>query len=198
MKDKKAFMEFMNLEGEIHKKELSELIIETYWKILAPFTDEECKKVFLEIVKYSKFFPKPYDLLIRLEGKQGDRAIQAWLATRKAIKEKGYYDSVKFDDPVIHSVIQAMGGWMQLSEELPASFEDSQWYEKEFIRLYNLFSRKWDHPKYLMGCFEIESNEEVEPARKVIKITTGYMKPKIEDAREPKQLSSQKKETLNE
>lgn len=39
------------------------------------------------------------------------RATPAWVKVRMAIREHGAYASIQFDDPVIHSCVEAMGGW---------------------------------------------------------------------------------------
>ena len=56
--------------------------------------------------------------------------------------------SVKFDDPVIHSVIESMGGWEAL-----CSIENAEmkWKRKEFENLYPIMAKREAHPDRLIG-----------------------------------------------
>ncbi|MEN6423299.1 MAG: DUF6475 domain-containing protein [Smithella sp.] len=126
-----------------------------YWKVLEPFTDEECEAAFKEIIYENKFFPKPADFREVLVGKKTNRATLAWLEVLGSVARIGNYQSVKFDDPVIHSVINAMGGWPQLCM---MEKNEEKWKQKEFERLYEVISsRKGNHPEYLIGTHEQEN-----------------------------------------
>ena len=154
MKNKKLFREYMVLLGEIHNRELSDLLLDAYWKILEPFSDDACKKSFDQLIAISKFFPKPPDFLEILRGTIQDTAVLAWEKVDSTVKSHGPYVSVKFDDDVIHSCIELMGGWVALCNE---DIKNWHWKQKEFVQLYATLSKKNIHPEYLPGIVEKEN-----------------------------------------
>jgi hypothetical protein len=165
MKNEIKYKEYMTILCEIYDRPLSNMMKDLYWKVLEPFTDEQCEAAFKEIIYSNRFFPKPADFREVLCGKAANKATEAWLEVLNSVARIGNYQSVKFDDPVIHSVIQVMGGWPQL-----CMMENSEqkWKQKEFERLYEVISaREGKHPKYLPGTHEMENfrtGHEVEPA----------------------------------
>jgi hypothetical protein len=151
MKDKKLFQQYMTGMGELFDKKISDALKDIYWTSLEPFTDEECKKAFDQVITSCKWFPKPAELLERLKGTEQDKATLAWIEVYEAIKEVGSGQSIRFPDPVIHSVVEAMGGWVRLAFQ---EEKDSKWNRKEFIDLYRVLSKKTSHPEYLVGEYE--------------------------------------------
>ena len=152
MKNEVKFKEYMTLVCELYDKTLSDMMKDLYWKVLDPFTDEQCEKAFKEIIYSSRFFPKPADFIEILQGKKQDQATIAWLEVLGTIKSVGHYQSVRFANPVSHSVIMAMGGWEQLCM---MEIKDEKWKQKEFERLFDVLStREGKHPAYLLGFHE--------------------------------------------
>ena len=154
MKDEARFKESMTALGELFDKPLSKFLIDVYWKALEPFSDEECNRAFNEVAISSRFFPKPVDLIEIIQGKKADQSIKAWLKVIEAVRRVGLYKSVKFNDPVIHSVFQFWGGWASA-----ADWDDSElkWKQKEFERLYVIMTARGEHPSYLPGIHEIHN-----------------------------------------
>lgn len=58
-----------------------------------------------------QFMPKPADVVRMIDGGTADSALVAWSKFDKAVRSVGPYMSVAFDDPIIHRVIEDMGGW---------------------------------------------------------------------------------------
>lgn len=60
---------------EIHGKELSKVIIDTYWQLLKEHDDETCSKVLNDLIRFSKFWPKPYEFeeLLKKYSKFGNK-----------------------------------------------------------------------------------------------------------------------------
>jgi len=152
MKNEIKFKEYMTMLCELHDKILSDMMKDLYWKVLEPFNDEQCEDAFKELIYSTRFFPKPVDLIEILQGKKQDQATLAWLDVLGAVKAVGNYKSVKFSNPAIHSVINAMGGWPQLCM---MESKDEKWKQKEFERLYEVMTlRGGKHPAYLPGTHE--------------------------------------------
>lgn len=155
MKNELMFKQYIATLCELHDKAISQLLIDLYWKILEPFTDEQCESAFKELILSSKFFPKPVDFREIIIGKQSNKATEAWLDVVDAVARIGNYKSIKFSDVIIHSVINAMGGWQQLCL---VESKDMKWKQKEFERLYEVISQNsGKHPDYLVGLHEQEN-----------------------------------------
>jgi len=155
MKDEIKFKEYMATLCEVYDRTLSKLLTDLYWKVLEPFTDQQCADAFKEIIYSSRFFPKPADFIEVLQGSKKTRATEAWLEALETLKRIGNYESVKFADAAIHSVVMAMGGW---PEFCMMENEDVKWKQKEFERLYEIISgRGGDHPTYLPGTTELHN-----------------------------------------
>lgn len=157
MKDHKLFLVNMATLSEVFDKQLSDTLLEVYWRILEPFDDSECMTIFKRIVIELKFFPKPAEFIEMLQGKKEHSATNAWLDVLGTVRRIGCYRSVRFADPIIHSVIQAMGGWPRLAD---MRVDDEKWKQKEFERLYQVLAenpRNGKHPEYLPGEHEIRN-----------------------------------------
>ena len=139
MENKKRFSSMMASLTEIFDKEITRGLSEIYWQTLKPFSDKECEKAFSAIISTCKFFPKPAEFIEILKGSQQESATIAWLKVDKAVRRIGVEASVQFNDPVIHSTIEAMGGWEKLGDALE---RDWKWVRKEFESLYPIMSRK--------------------------------------------------------
>jgi hypothetical protein len=156
--DKIKFKELLTVLCEIHDKKLSQTLADIYWESLSPFTDEQCEKAFKELILTNKFFPKPADFIEMLRGNKADRATEAWILVLNTVKRVGNYESVRFADPVIHSVLQVMGGWDHLAATM--TIDEEKWKQKEFERLYQVMEKRGNHPKYLPGTCEMQNGTQ--------------------------------------
>jgi len=120
-------------------------------------------------IRQFRFFPKPAEFKEILCGKIQNIATEKWLEVLGTVKRVGNYQSVKFSDPSIHSVINAMGGWQQICM---MESKDEKWKQKEFERLYEIISnRGGDHPEYLIGKHEQDNfNRGIKYQQPIIKI----------------------------
>lgn len=176
MKNEIKFKEYMATICELFDKSLSKLLTDLYWKVLEPYTDEQCEKAFKEIIYSSRFFPKPADFIEAIEGTKKDRATEAWLDVLETIKRVGNYQSIRFADASIHSVVNAMGGWPELCR---MTGDEVKWKQKEFERLYEVIGANGGgHPDYLPGTCEIENFRNGYDIKPDV-INIGYEKKKI-------------------
>lgn len=157
MKNESKFKEYLTALCEIHDKKISPLLASLYWKVLEPFTDEQCERAFKSLIYESRFFPKPVEFVEIIRGTNNDNATRAWLEVLETVKRVGHYQSVMFSDPLIHSVIESMGGWVRLAGGMKA--DEEIWKQKEFERLYNVLSKnpRDKMPSYLPGLCEIQN-----------------------------------------
>ncbi|MBN2251061.1 MAG: hypothetical protein JW724_03185 [Candidatus Altiarchaeota archaeon] len=134
-------------------KEPSKALIKLYWHALKGYTVEQVHKAAGDILRERVFpsLPKPAEIIEAIRGSQGDRAIRAWIDTLTAIRKVGSYKSVKFSDPVIHAVVEFMGGWPAMGE---MRVDEEKWKQREFERLYACMESGGGYPEYLLGLIE--------------------------------------------
>lgn len=158
MKNRKKFAELMTILCEaFDRKPLSDGLIEIYWKIFKPLTEEEAQSIINQAILALKFFPKPAEILELLQGDKTERAIQAWEKFYHAISRIGPYKSVEFDNPAIHSTIELMGGWIEAGNW---TTEEMKWKQKDFLMIYSVMEKKNKHPEYLAGIGEMENTKK--------------------------------------
>lgn len=152
--DHETFAKMMLAVGELYGKDVSPMVISLYFKALADFNVGDVGKAFNLHVRNpdnGQFFPKPADLIRMLNGNTEAQGMKAWSAVRDAISRVGAWRSVCFDDPVIHLVIEDMGGWTKLCEmkesEEPFVAKD---FEKRF-RAYAQQGAPKQFPSRLLG-----------------------------------------------
>ena len=152
MKDYIHFKENMMLLCEIHSKIPSDIFLDTYWKILQPFSDEKCEEMFKTVILNNKWFPKPSEIAELLTTKREDRAMVAWIEVISTMRRVGQYRSVQFPDPATHDVIDFMGGWPAVAD-WPE--DELKWKEKEFVKLFSaMVEREGSFKTYLPGVHE--------------------------------------------
>jgi hypothetical protein len=152
-----AFVAVMSAVAEtLGYPKLAENGMKLFFDLLKPYTFEQVARALHVHLLESPYMPKPVDIISRIDGSVDDRAIKAWHRVLEAARQHGAYESVKFDDPVIHFCIERMGGWqkvcMMTEDELP-------FRERDFRELYKLGRNVgWkDVPKYFPGHHEINN-----------------------------------------
>lgn len=100
--------------------------------------------------KHGDFPPKPADVVRFLEGDGDTRALSAWSKVITAIERVGPWQSVAFDDPIIHAVIDDMGGWLELCR---VTDKEEPFKRNEFAKRYaGYIGRPMDnYPAKLLG-----------------------------------------------
>lgn len=101
----------------------------------------------------SNGFLIPSDIVKMLEGSTADSAMIAWSHVDQAMRRFGPWWSVVFDDPLIHRVLQEMGGWIELSKA-----DDDAWpfRAREFQTRYRGLKARGEtpeHPEVMLGHF---------------------------------------------
>src|SRR5437870_914018 len=103
--------------GELYGKNISSHLIDIYWQVLKQYELVDVQNAFQSHVQNpdcGQFFPKPADIVRFIEGSGETKALLAWAKVERAIRQLGSYQSVVFDDSLIHIVIEDMGGWVKL------------------------------------------------------------------------------------
>lgn len=155
-KDANEFASIMEATMAVYGKDVSKPVIRLYWNALIEYDMEAVRRAFGGWIKNpdsGQFAPKPADIIRMIDGGSGDRAMVTWSKIDKAIRMVGHYQSVAFDDPIIHRVVDEMGGWRKLAC-LPTNM-DLEFAGLEFIKRYRSYVLAGgvggDYPAYLIG-----------------------------------------------
>lgn len=147
--------------GEMYGKHLSPLLVDMYWQALQGFELSLVRHAFESHVRHpeeGQFFPKPADVVRWIEGCPQGRALKAWACVECAMGRVGRYQSIAFDDPLIHRVIEDLGGWVMLCE---TALQDLPFRALDFQKRYRaLLNHKERHPPYLVGIVERDNAKD--------------------------------------
>jgi len=157
---------FMGM-SELYGKPLSSLLVEIYWQTLRDFEWEDVQRAFKAHARNpdcGQYFPKPADVVRFIEGSGETKALEAWSKVEDAIYHVGSYQSLAFDDAIIHAVLEDMGGWVKLCM---VSLEELPFRSHEFQKRYRGFVDKplKRYPQYLWGIAECENAKNGYPLR---------------------------------
>ena len=120
-----------------------------------------------------------------IEGGTLDRSMLAWSKVDNAVRVRGTWDDVVFDDAIIHRVIADMGGWV-----LVGGKDDKEWpfIGKEFQQRYRSYTQRGatlEYPAQLTGIANAQNSSagrpllppiligDKEKAKQVLKNSTG-------------------------
>lgn len=147
--------------GELYGKNISDHLVDIYWQVLKQYQFEDVHNAFQSHIQNpdcGQFLPKPADIVRWIEGSGETKALLAWAKVERAVIQIGSYQSVVFDDPLIHAVLENMGGWVKL-----CSMKNDQmpFYANEFQKRYMGYVNKSPerHPKHLSGISECENSK---------------------------------------
>jgi len=146
--DKNAFGEILISLGEYYGKNVTPSLISMYWQGLARYDIAAIQQAFNRHVNNpdtGQYMPKIADVSKMLGGTSNDRAMGAWSKVDKAVRQVGTHRSVVFDDPLIHRVLQEMGGWIGMGQKT-----EDEWpfVAKEFENRYRGYAMRGERPEY--------------------------------------------------
>jgi len=97
-----------------------------------------------------QFPPKPADIVRQLQGTATDRSLVAWGKFFDAICRVGAYTDVVFDDPVIHAVVEDLGGWQKVCR---SEMSELSYTQHRFTEAYKAYLQRgqFEYPRRLMG-----------------------------------------------
>lgn len=158
-----GFTDIIQVVAEQYGKRLSDGVVSLYWQGLQDFELPAVRDALgrhLRNTDTGQFMPKIADIIRMLQGSSQDSAFTAWSKVDKAVRRVGPYDTVVFDDPLIHKVLHDMGGWMGICDK-----DDEAWpfVAKEFETRYRGFksrNEKVEYPAKLIGIFEAHNAKE--------------------------------------
>lgn len=143
------FCELLDTVAEQYSKAMTPSLKMLYWQGLHDIDFEAVREALFRHIRNSdpagKFMPKISDIIQMSQGSASDSAMSAWAKVDKAVRHKGTYVNVVFDDPVIHRVIHDMGGWISFGQK-----NEDEWpfVAREFENRYRGFKQRSEVPDY--------------------------------------------------
>ncbi len=154
--DKKFFVALMTAMTEIYGKKLSSQLLEIYWRSLEPYELNDIKQALNAYIvnpDNGQFIPKPADIIKILSGNSTEKALYAWNKVLKAIRQVGSYNSIVFDDPIIHLILDDMGGWILMCKTNESELSFARYdFEKRYKCYLKYMPAKY--PTKLIGLID--------------------------------------------
>lgn len=162
LQDQEKFTQGLMILAEVYNRKLSALLLHTYWNCLKKYSYVAFETTLWNFLKKPEYatrnFPSPADWIKAIEGDGESKSLAAWIEVITAIRQVGHYESVRFNDSLIHDVIQDMGGWILLCQQ---SERELVFLQKEFERRYRINSEQKKlskAPMYLTGQIEHQNS----------------------------------------
>ena len=171
--DRDAFGELIGGVYDFYGKPCSEFALGVWWNALQPF---DLSAVQDALGRHAvnpdngQFLPRPADVVKMLGGSTLDAAMLAWSKLEKAVMRIGPYQTVAFDDALIHRVVDDMGGWVQFGR---VTEEEWPFTQKEFENRYRGYRFRSETPQYppkLIGIVDGENLRKGYPPEDVVLI----------------------------
>ncbi len=146
--DQRPFFEILIGVAAIYGKELSVVAQMLYWQCLQQYELDVVRSALrrhVTDVDSGQYMPKPADIVRQIVGSNEDRALLAWVLVEKAMKRVGGYQSVAFDDLIIHTVIRDLGGWIKLCQ---ISYDELPFRRIDFLKLYSAYAKRQSIPAH--------------------------------------------------
>lgn len=145
-----------------YRQDCSDFAVSVWWEACKPFDFAAVRSAFNRHAvnpDNGQYMPKPADIVKLLQGTSTDGAMVAWSKVDKAVRQVGTYASVAFDDPIVHAVIQDMGGWVEFGRK---SEDEWPFVAKEFqtrYRGYRTQGGAGDYPRVLVGIAQAQNSQ---------------------------------------
>lgn len=159
IQDKSKFAQLLTDVQAFYRQNVSTFALGVWWQACERFDFEQVSKALTQHAMdpdRGQFAPKPADVVRLLQGTRTDRALLAWGKVLDAMQRVGAYQSVAFDDPVIHAVVEDIGGWVQLCRSDMAELSHT---ERRFCDSYRAYATRpaINFPARLVGAHEIDN-----------------------------------------
>jgi hypothetical protein len=161
------FSQMLQIVAEQYGRTLSPSMLKLYWVGLEHFDLQAVRKGLNAHVRnpdVGQFMPKIADIVRSIEGTNADAALLAWAKVEQAVKSAGAYDTVAFDDPIIHAVLADMGGWIEICG---TTEKDWDFRGNEFAKRYRGYKERtgeFKYPQTLIGIFDRQNLSSGYPA----------------------------------
>lgn len=160
--DRKPFFELVANVYAFYRVDCTPFALGVWWEACKPFDFTAARDA---MNRHSvnpdngQFLPKPADIVKLIGGGTQDGALIAWSKAERALRQVGTYETVAFDDPIIHAVISDMGGWIKFGQ---STEDELPFIRKEFetrYRGYRLRGHIDHYPAKLIGITDATNQQ---------------------------------------
>lgn len=154
MEKRHLIFELLTVLADMYRKDMSEGEFKVWGMVLERYDQEEISKAFSLYLAEESRFPTPADIVSRISGDAEGKALDALIRVEKAQAAHGSYLTVIFDDPIIHFVIDELGGWIKSCRLTEYEFT---WWKKDFRERYKhhlKYSGDLKNVPPLLGIFD--------------------------------------------
>lgn len=189
LEQRRKFASLITHMADYYKSDISKAVLGIYWNGLRQFSYEAIEKACWAHTQLAdeagRWMPRNSDIIKMIEGGTQDRSMIAWSKVDSAVRVRGTWDDVVFDDATIHRVIADMGGWVLIGGK-----DDKEWpfIGKEFQQRYRAYAQRGpvtEYPAQLTGIANAQNSStgrpllpplllgDAEKAKQVLKGSTG-------------------------
>lgn len=158
--DRKAFAEALGDVYALYRADLSPGVMRIWWAALQAYDLPAVREALGRHAvnpDTGQFLPKPADVVKMLGGSTLDAAMVAWSKVESAVQRCGAYATVAFDDPLIHRVLDEMGGWVQVCKGTMKEWPFTQREFENRYRAHRVRSVVPPYPPVLLGLIDGEN-----------------------------------------
>lgn len=152
LEEKRRFAALITGLSDYYKSEVSRAVLGIYWEGLRYYSYEAIEKACWAHTQLpdeaGRWMPRNSDIIKMIDGSTLDQATQAWTKVDTAMRTRGTWDDLVFDDPIIHRVIADMGGWVLLGTKTEGDKGEWPFLAKEFQTRYRSYRAKGQMPEY--------------------------------------------------
>lgn len=157
--DRERFAALITDALAFYRRDTSKFALNVWWQACQAFDFEQVAKALTAHAmdpEQGRFPPMPADIVKQLQGTRTDRSLLAWGKVLDAIQRVGAYQSVAFDDGIIHAAIEDLGGWVALCK---GEMKDLPHVERRFCESYRAYAARGDvqFPPSLPGVHQLEN-----------------------------------------
>lgn len=140
--DKPGFSKLIGDVMAFYRQDVSPFAANVWWAACQDFDLEQVSKALTAHAmdpERGQFAPKPADLVRLLQGTKTDRSLMAWGKVLDAMQRVGAYQSVCFDDGLIHAAVEDVGGWVAICR---SQMDELSHLERRFCQSYKAYAAR--------------------------------------------------------
>lgn len=147
--ERRRFASLLTALSDYYKSEISKAVASLYWEGLKQYDYEAIERACWAHTQLpdeaGRWMPRIGDIIRMIGGGTDDQSAKAWSKVDNALRVRGTWDDLVFDDALIHRVIADMGGWVPFGNK-----DEKEWpfIAKEFQQRYRAYRQRGEMPEY--------------------------------------------------
>lgn len=146
--DRPRLAQYLAVLGEAFNEPVSELRAEAYFSALEDLSMASLESVGKRALNL-RFFPRPADLRLLIEGSAEHEAELAWLNVLREVRTVGYTGVPTLSPAALETVRSLWGTWTRLCQTLPGDGPELIGWAKQFQAAYQATADKLQRPELI-------------------------------------------------